>query len=135
MIDPKELRKGDYVSCTVHLPVGYYKSGVPFTQITGVKDGYVETDDGTRKYREIAAIPLTEQILLNAGGIKKGENEIVFTDTDTSTPDIILFHDADKYYLGSEQDRINKFSIPIESVHQFQNLYYDLMGKDIRINL
>jgi len=134
MIDPKELRKGDYVKCTVHLPVGYYRPSFPYTQVVEVKDSYVETDDGSRKYRDIAPIPLTEQILLNAGGIKKGENEIVFTDTDTNTPDLILFHDSEKYYLGSEKEA-NKFSIPIESVHQFQNLYFDLMGKDIRMNL
>jgi len=135
MIDSKELRKGNMVRSVVHLPVGYHISELPHAEITEIKDIYVETDEGPRKYREIDPIPLTEEILLKAGGVKNEDNEIVFTDTDTSTPDVSVLSDSGKFYLGSELHKVDKYSIPIDSVHKFQNLYFDLMGKDIQIKL
>lgn len=133
MVDSKELRKGNYIKCTVHLPIGYNKPKTIYTKITEIRDGYVETDSGIHKYSEVDEIELTENILLNSGGKKISDNEIIFGDSDNDNTIIIsITEDSGKFYL---EENGEKYSVPIESVHHFQNIYFDLMGKEIEMAL
>lgn len=133
MIDSRELRIGNIVKCLVHLPVGYNHPVLSYAEVLEIKEGSVYTDEGTNKYKNIGPILLTEDILIRSGGIKSENNTIVFTDTDTSTPDVIILVEDNKFYLGNKDGE--KFSIQIESLHQFQNMYFTIQGKEVKINL
>jgi len=135
MISLKELRIGNLVKCTVHLPIGFNRPPLFTSRITEIRDAYVETDEGIHKYRDIAPIELTEDILLKSGGNKVSDNEIIFENENRSAniEDFSLIIDSGKYYLSNKHSK--ELSIPIESVHQFQNIYYALKGKDINIVL
>ncbi|MDU1903558.1 MAG: hypothetical protein E6772_02135 [Dysgonomonas sp.] len=135
MVDSKELRRGNYIKCTVHLPIGYNKSKTFYTRITEIRDNYVETDSGIHKYSEVSPIDLTEKILLNSGGKKVTDNEIIFGDSsvDSHVPIISIVMDSDNFYL--DNDSGEKYSVPIESVHHFQNIYFDLTGREVTVFL
>ncbi len=133
MIETKELRIGNLVKCTVHLPIGYNRPVIWVADITEVKESSVETNHGNHKLRDIAPIPLTEDILVKCGGEKLSDTIFVFKDTETEHPEFHILISTDKFYLCTENG--NKLSIPIESVHHFQNLYYVIRGKDVKLTL
>lgn len=132
MIDSKELRKGNYIKCTVHLPVGYTKPKTFYTRITEIRENYVETESGIHKYSEINEIRLTEKILLDSGGKKISDSEIIFGDksNNSNAPIISITMDSNEFYLDENGE---KFSVPIRNVHRFQNIYFDLTGKEVNI--
>lgn len=132
MIDINELRRGNQVKCLTNLPIGFHISFYPMARILEIKENVVETETGTHKYRDIAPIPLSEEILVNNGGNKISDKEIVFRDNENDLLPIALLMEENSFYLG---DQSGKRSIAIESVHQFQNIYYALKGKDIRIKI
>lgn len=133
MIDGRELRKGNVVRRLVHLPIGYNRPMLPFTEITEVKSGFVETTFGTDKYSEIAPIQLSTDILFRSGGKKVSENKIMFGEDNPDIPNLYILMDSDKFYFVSENG--DKLSIPLSSLHQFQNLYFDITGKEVKIIL
>lgn len=133
MIRPKELRKGNMVRCLVRLPIGFNSPVLAHSQIVELREDIVETTEGFYKYKDIAPIILTEDILLKSGGVKAKDNLIIFDSKNDEIPDVYLVLEFGKFYAGN-QDGI-KFSIPVESVHHFQNLYYVLTSKDINIVL
>ncbi len=133
MIDGRELRKGNVVRCLVHLPIGFYTPTLPYTEITEVRSGYVETSVGTDKYKDIAPIGLTTDIILRSGGKRATDTSFVFSDNDEKTPDIYLLQEEDAFYLTNK--RKEKISIAIDSVHKLQNLYFALTGIDLKIIL
>ncbi|GEM_PF-847532 len=132
MIEMRELRKGNMVKCLSHLPIGYHVSSFPYTEIYEIKDNSVETEAGTHKYKDIAPIPLTEEILVKAGGLKLRENEYLFRDGDSDPIPISLLMESGMFYLGNNE---SKQSVRISSVHHFQNLYYVLKGKEVFIDI
>lgn len=132
MIEANELRKGNWVKCTAHLPIGYHSASLPFVRISEIKSLGVETDAGAHTYRDIAPIILTEELLINAGGQKTKDDLILFVDFDTDTTPLSIFKGEDGFYMGNI---ITKVSMSIKSVHHFQNLYYILKGKEIKIKL
>jgi len=131
MIDLRELRVGNMVKCLTHLPIGYYVSSFPYTKILEIKSDSVETEAGNHKYREIAPIPLTETLLLKWGGNKTENNLIIFPENQTDIIPVSIVVEEEKLYFGNLQ---NKYSQNIESVHQFQNLYYALKGDEIKLH-
>jgi len=133
MIDSKELRIGNFVRRLVHLPIGYHTPTLPFTEITEVKSSFAETSTGTDKYSEIAPIALSMDILSRSGGTKHSENCIIFDSENPDIPNIYLLKESEKFYLTNEKKE--KCSVPIEYLHHFQNLYFDLTGKEIKIIL
>ncbi|MDL2290284.1 hypothetical protein LJB95_02650 [Paludibacteraceae bacterium OttesenSCG-928-F17] len=134
MINEKELRKGNIVKCLTRLPIGFNNPVLAHSEIVELRDNTVETNEGYYKYRDIGPIPLTEEILLNSGGQKKSDNEIIFADyNNLDIPDLIILVEGEKFYLSSESGGI--YSVPIESVHQFQNLYYAIKSKEAVIKL
>jgi len=131
MIDAKELRIGNLIKCIVHLPIGYYQPSLLFSEIMEIRAGSVETNVSTHKYREIGPIKLTEDILLSSGGRKVSENEILFNEGDAGQLLVYKNTDSGKFYLGINGEC--KTTISIDAVHNFQNIYYDLLGKDVKI--
>jgi len=131
MINMQELRKGNMVKCLSHLPIGYYMPSYPHTEILEIKDNGVETEAGTHKYKDIAPIILTEEIILKSGGIRN-ENTFILKESETDPLPIPLWKDENKFYLGNSNE---KYSVGIESVHHLQNLYYALKGSEIKITL
>lgn len=133
MIKEEELRKGNVVKCLTRLPIGFNTPLLAHSEIVELRTNVVETNEGFYKYRDIAPIVLTEAILLKSGGQKKSDTEITFIDYDTDIPDLNLKIEGEKFYLSDEDGE--KYSVPIESVHHFQNLYYALKKKEINIQL
>jgi len=133
MIDSKELRKGNVVRRLVHLPIGYHIPILPYTEITEIKSAYVETSMGTDKYSEIAPIPLSIDILSRSGGHKHSDNCVVFDTDNPDFPHIYLLREDDKFYITNENKE--KCSMPIQFLHHFQNLYFDLTRKELKVIL
>lgn len=131
MINMQELRKGNMVKCLSHLPIGYYMPSYPHTEVLEIKDTAVETEAGTHKYREIAPIPLTEEIILKSGGIKTDQTYI-FKNNETDPLPVSILMDGGQFFLEIKNE---KYSISIDSVHHLQNLYFALKGTEIKINL
>lgn len=132
MINFKELRLGNLVKCLAHLPVGYFKPTLAFTQITALKNNEVETDAGNFKYKEIDEITLTETILLKAGATQD-KNKYIFGDINTDKLCIVIVKKSGKFYLGRDDEKV--YSVSINSVHQLQNLYFDLKREELDIDL
>ena len=134
MIDEKELRKGNIIKCLTRLPIGFNNPVLAHAEIVELRTSTVETNEGYYRYKDIGPIPLTEEILLKSGGQKKSENEIIFADyNNLDIPDLTLIIEGEKFYLSTENGGI--YSVVIESVHHFQNLYYAIKKKDVTINL
>ncbi|MDR2956389.1 MAG: hypothetical protein LBV43_15055 [Prevotella sp.] len=133
MIDPKELRVGNFVKCITHLPIGYFHPTLLYSEVMEIRGESIETTVSTHKYKEIAPIELTKDILLNSGGFSLSDNEITFSENDLRTPILYILLNNGEFYLSiNNQCRINN---PITSVHHFQNIYYDIMGKEIEIKI
>lgn len=133
MINPRELRKGNLVKCISHLPVGFNRPKISFSKIFEVRDTSVDTNSGIHKYKDIAAIELTEDILLHSGGKKTEDEKIVFNDSDIYNPDIFLTKYEGDFYLCTPDG--SRYSVPIKFVHHFQNLYYELKRKEVKIKI
>lgn len=133
MIDSRELREGNIVRRLVHLPIGYYIPTQPFAEIKEIKSSYVETSMGTDKYSEIGPITLSMDILSRSGGTKHSEKCMIFDTDNPDMPHIYLLYEADKFYLSNEAK--DKCSMPIDSLHHFQNLYFDLTGRELKVIL
>lgn len=131
MIDPKELRIGNLVRFIAHLPIGYNRPTLYFSEVIEIRSGNVETTVSVDKYKDVAPIDLTEDILVSSGGIRISDTEISFKDNDEQLPELLIKLDSDKYYIYLNNQC--KFNNPVLFVHHFQNLYYSLMGKDIKM--
>jgi len=133
MIDSRELRKGNLVKCLVHLPIGFNRPKLTFSEVIELRENDIETGEGFHKYREVGPIQLTEEILEKCGGEKTGENEYHLNTYNEEIKDIILLVEAANFYLGDENK--NKSSLSIESLHHLQNLYFDLTKIELRVKL
>lgn len=133
MIDGKELRKGNVVRRLVHLPIGFHRPSLPFTEVLEIKSSYVETTMGSDKYSEIAPIDLSMDILSRSGGKKHSDKCVVFDSENADYPHVYVLKDSDKFYLSN--DKKEKCSRPIEFLHLFQNLYFDLTGEELKVIL
>lgn len=112
-------------------PIGYNRPSIIVARISEINENSVEINKGIYRYRDIAPIFLTENILINSGGNKVSDKEISFKDKNKipTSEDFSVVIDSDKFYLNSKDYK--DLSVNIESVLQFQNIYYDLKGKEI----
>ena len=130
MVSIRELRKGNIVRCLTRLPIGFNSPKLPHSEIVELRLDWVETNEGFYKYKDIDPIPLTEDILINSGGKKEKENQIVFHTG--ANIDIVLIKNNAQFFLGNSKKR---YSVAIESLHHFQNLYFVLTQREISITL
>lgn len=125
MIDVGKLRIGDYVylqnSKTPYkiTEIGYSEIEYPRYETSGISSGAV-----FRTYVEnLNPIPLTEELLLKCGFERKHFGSV--------TVYCHLSIELDAYFCLKGVD----YNIPVRSLHQLQNLYFDLIGKELEVNL
>jgi len=133
MIDKKEIRLGNTIRCIHHLPVGFNAPLLIHADIGEIREYMVETADGFYKYKDIGPVPLTEDILLKTGLKKITDTEYIFSKSDENGVDIYLIKEMNSFFLSTEKG--GKYSIAIESLHQLQNLYFVLTGRELYVNL
>src|SRR5690606_10251367 len=118
MIDRRELRTGNWVG-TVY--------NTPYIKITEIKNHVVcGVNCKGVSYPSLKPIPLTEEILLKCGFERTEYNDYrhpVLIGTLTLFDRVCEIHFGDLYSLW------------IESLHQLQNLYFDLLGEELEVHL
>jgi hypothetical protein len=120
MIDIKELRIGNYV---------FPKNSSGAKSVKGVVfaiDDYLVSVEGNHNqydYHLLEPIPLTEELLFKCGFEKKpfGSTTVYYN------PLIEL----DAHFRLNRVD----YNIQVQSLHQLQNLYFDLTGQEIEVDL
>ncbi|MDU1890355.1 MAG: hypothetical protein E6767_06655 [Dysgonomonas sp.] len=133
MIEAKELRIGNVVKC---MGSYYYYQPNPqyvYSKIMEIRDNIVETNISTHKYKDILPIELNEDILLKIGGKRIASAEISFAENEHDSTSLSILNEDGTFYLKSKDNYI--INVPIRTVHQFQNLYFYIKGKEIKIEL
>lgn len=146
MVDVKELRIGNWVYLPSLSKEAYGNGRVPFF-VEGIykyedgykvlchcdtKEGYSCTEDALPE--EIDPIPITEELLLKLGF--KGDYGIFYKDDfelsyhSSSTCNV----DTYKLFASVNCDEY-VISNPIEYLHQLQNIYFCLEGKELEEHL
>lgn len=133
MMNSKELRIGNIIRCTHHLPIGFRVPLMIHASITEIREGMVGTTEGFYKFSDIAPIALTTEIIIKIGVKSISDTEYIISKNTENEPDIYLLKEMNEFYLSS--DKGGKCSVAVESLHQLQNLYYVLTGRDLNINI
>lgn len=110
MIDARELRIGNYV--THNHPIGMKLQAI----ITNGCD--------IDLYEELEPIPLTEEWLLKFGFEQIGSTIYI----NIGSIEIGTISNGKRFYI---QIRSENVTLPIKSVHELQNLFFCLCGKEL----
>lgn len=121
MVNIEELRIGNWVK--------YLEDNTQINSISiGEKCGYVSTfKSGVVTQNQIDPIPITEECLLKCGFsclddiYEHGDVEITNIDGK-----FLLTYNCYEYVIAKK---------PIENLHQLQNLYFSLTGKELEVKL
>ena len=125
MIQASDLRIGNLVK--------YCASFVEITSVPKIKSEIIyfnfgSTDNYCAYFKEISPIPITEKWLLKFGFYKEHYE-------DDFTKYCIVFEDIKFefyiYYNGNKKICFGKLTIMFKYVHQLQNLYFALTGKEL----
>ncbi|PZU09302.1 MAG: hypothetical protein DI622_16700 [Chryseobacterium sp.] len=134
MIQANELRIGNYIA-DIWTPNGLFK----VTELR--KDKIFYGNCFKAKYDDIRPIPLTEEILLKAGGKRFDEDKIILMLNDPSTH-LVLMKVGTHWFPQIEQtgefasEGVNVVFLNfIDYLHQLQNLFFALTGEEIKIEL
>lgn len=133
MMNSRELRIGNIIRCTHHLPIGFRVPLMIHTSVTEIREGMVGTTEGFYKFSDIAPISLTADIVTKIGAKSISETEYVLSKSIENEPDIYLLKEMNEFYLST--DKGGKCSIAVKNLHQLQNLCYALTGKDLNISI
>lgn len=139
----EELRIGNYVK--IDSGIGKVVSLMSNTFCNEcANDDYnitIEMGDGTFREEEetkVEGIPLTEEILLNCGFEKINHiyGYSFYSFNRNSLEDEKVYMPLD-VYLNPNYAKIAKFTVQqnVEYVHQLQNLFYAINGKELNIQL
>lgn len=134
MIQANEIRIGNYIA-DIWTPNGLFK----VTELR--KDKIFYGNCFKAKYDDIRPIPLTEEILLKAGGKRFDEDKIILMLNDPSTH-LVLMKVGTHWFPQIEQtgefasEGVNVVFLNfIDYLHQLQNLFFALTGEEIKIEL
>lgn len=147
MIDVKELRIGNWVYLPSLSKEAYGNERVRFL-VEGIykdedgykvlchcetKDGYSCTEDALPE--EIEPIPLAEELLLKCGfkrafygfhnGIELYRMSFIFDE---------IVETKNEWFLSMNHGKNAITCSPIRYIHQLQNIYFDLIGEELKVN-
>jgi len=131
----QELRIGNYI----------YNDDSEITEVFGIsgRDQIYDLDDNIYFSSEFKPIPLTEQWLKDFG-LSKGTSRWIIFDGDSYPKTTLKLAHLDSYYgsyhpkeLWQIMENGDDYTIgePFKYVHQLQNLYFALTGKELIKNL
>ena len=118
-MDAKELRIGNYIKA---------RKTTTIDENVVLLDGLQFLDlmmSSNIKYFE--PIPLTEQWLIDFGWGCSDDGEYC---DNTSLKNVVLMYDVNCNYFEMSLDK-DEFSMKLQYVHQIQNLYHALTGKEL----
>lgn len=138
MIDLRELRIGNYVKVNYGQDViGTVDSIDKNSIMVGIIrqgdlcNGVITNEEG------LIPIPITEELLLKCP-FKR--DKVILLDEDRHIDVFYVFENImiakrmnNTYFLGEEYDSIVMYFNPIYSLHQLQNIYFDLTGEELDI--
>lgn len=133
MISGKDLRIGNMVRCTHHLPIGFRVPLMIHSNVTEIRESMVGTGEGFYKLSDIVPIPLTVDLLLKVGAKSITETEYIISKVTEKDPDVYILKEMNSFYLSTVQG--GKYSMGVDYLHQFQNLYYALTGRDLNVSI
>lgn len=129
MIDPKELRIGNWV----HGYSSNYEHVPSFFKVESLDEGrinpYCAHDGETWYAKEVTPIPLTTEILEKCGLIEANSFHELQVDG------INFVWDNSGLDVSFEGNQIAMPLLHIKSLHQLQNLYFALTGSELKIEL
>lgn len=126
MIDAKELRIGNYIQLRDKLVMVRGIPNVHKLLIPGEQYA-VEVD-------EFDPIPLTEELLLKCGFTEAYSDSKGYIYSINEVNFLRCFFDIPYIFIETEEDE-DLFNRPIENLHQLQNIYFDLTGKELEVEL
>lgn len=124
MIGVGELRIGDYVYLfRSTAPSKITEIGYSEIEDNRYEAGGISSESAFRTYVEnLNPIPLTEELVLKCGFEKKQSGSAT-----------VYYHpliELDAHFCLKGVD----CNIPVKSLHQLQNLHFDLTGKELEVN-
>nr|DAT09631.1 MAG TPA: hypothetical protein [Caudoviricetes sp.] len=128
MIDAKELRIGNYIQLrNNHVMVG----GIP-----NVYKLLIPGEQYAVEVKEFEPIPLTEELFLKCGFRFEYDSfcngiELSYGISLYNTKD----EDKNKLFISVNNAEYAISHIPIKYLHQLQNIYYYLTGKELEVSL
>lgn len=140
MIDRKELRIGNWLSDGPQEYVKAFRVEELHTNVTIISD-FMQVR-GERDYEDVYPIRLTME-MLEASGFKlypaAGAEAAYYSlllNQDSGVDRIAWYEDVDRWYVSAQHNpRYYGSEVLIEYVHQLQNLYFTLTGKELAVNL
>lgn len=135
MIDVKELRIDNLVMCKNEIcRINMINRGdvveVSTIDSDSVKECFVCEIMSDRLY----PIILTEELLLKCGITEAYSDSKGYIYSINEVKFLRCFFDIPSFFIETKGDD-DLFNRPIESLHQLQNLYFDLTGKDLDVEL
>lgn len=133
MIQAKDLRLNNYINhkdlgivkvISISSKIGDYES----VFVESLKDGF---DYNFHLDEDLKPIPLTEEILLKIGFVQIGFYENVFSKGSSR----IHLHNEGKKALLIYQYENNHIELEIESLHDLQNKFFAIGGKELEVKL
>lgn len=135
MVDVRELKIGNYVylqnSKTPYkiTEIGYSEIEYPRYEASGISSGAV-----FRTYVEnLNPIPLTEGLLLKCGFTESHSDSKGYIYSINGVDFLRHFFDTPSFFIETKEEDL--FNNPIDNLHQLQNLYFDLIGQELDVNL
>ena len=131
MIDPKELRIGNYVQFYRKIEDQDPSQASICSIFETDGDYYVKFEDGfcVNTERGIKAIFLSKE-LISKLGFRQESNTYFYGDIELS-----IGCNDDSLYLTFNWNEYQISSTPILYLHQLQNIYFGLTGKELMVNL
>ena len=118
-MEAKELRIGNYVGYSFSNSDTLFKKWQRKDQVKEIWTDEIMLSDGcVETIEHIKPIPLTKERLINLGFKKIGDREDYYLNG-------VFIHKRERGWVFRKSTPI------IESVHQLQNLYYALKGKEL----
>lgn len=122
-LQAKDLRIGNLISFT-------YMGTI--SEVAFIKRGcvYVKAYKRAFRYLVLEPIPLTDDILFKTG-FEKHSNHFFYRKFEIS----LMLEEGVTYHFCNLQQGWSAFHVKIQYVHELQNIYFSIMGKELEIKL